>query len=66
MWGNGTVVYSGVSVCLLSSSSLSNFFFCALWCSIQVINHVHVNTLVSLKLTALEFSNFQRENLATP
>ena len=36
--GNGIVVYSCVGVCLLSF--FSNSFFCALWCSMQVIIHV--------------------------
>ena len=56
--GNGIVVYSCVSV---SSFSLSISFFCALWCSIQVIVHVlytprckyiHVRTLIIAKLAS--------------
>ena len=38
--GYGVVLYLCVSVCLLSFS-LSNSFFCALWCSMQMIVHVY-------------------------
>ena len=43
--GNGVVVYMCVSV----SSFFSNFFFCALWCSIQVIVHVFMAIAAALK-----------------
>ena len=40
MWGNGTVVYFVLVCVFFLPFSLSNSFFCALWCSIQLFMYI--------------------------